>query len=315
MTEGVFDLIIIGIGPAGYSAAIYAARKQMSVLVIGDQPGGQAAETWEVENYLGFSLLTGPELVQRFEEHVKEFDIEMMSGRRVSKVSRDGDVFVVASEEKGADGSREDRAMSVIVASGKEARKLDVPGEAEYKNRGVTYCSTCDAPLFKGKVVAMVGGGNSALEGALQLTKIAKKTHLINIEAELTGDEVLREKVGKSEVIEIHNNAKTLAIVGERTVTGLDIENTESGEKGHIDLDGVLIEIGTIPSSDFVADVVELNQVGEIKVDIKNKTNIGGLFAAGDVTDVPEKQIVIAAGEGAKAALSAYEYLVKRKEG
>lgn len=297
----MYDLIIIGAGPAGITAAIYAARKKLNFLVITKDIGGQAALSADVENYTGYQYITGLELVKKFEEHMKEFKIEVKEGEEVVGVEKMNGTIKVKTDR----GTHESKTL--IIATGARPRTLNVPGEKEFKNRGVTYCATCDAPLFANMDVAVIGGGNSALDATLQLMKIANKIYLININPSFRGDEVMIEKVEKSDKVVTLYNAKTLEILGDKMVTGIKLE--KDGEQKILDVQGAFVEIGYVPNSDFVANVTELNKRGEVVVDEHNKTNVFGIFAAGDVTNVSQKQIIVAAGDGAKAALSAYEYL------
>ncbi|MCM8793052.1 MAG: FAD-dependent oxidoreductase [Candidatus Omnitrophica bacterium] len=300
----MYDLIIIGAGPAGITAAVYAARKRMSFLVITKDIGGQAAISGAVENYTGYQFISGPELTAKFEEHLRGFGIEVKENEEVREVRKIEDLVLVKTH-KGIY-----QAKTAIIASGKKSRELNIPGEKEFKNRGLTYCATCDAPLFAGKEVAVIGGGNSALDAVLQLLKIAKRIYLINITSSLGGDPIMREKVEESKVVTILNNTQVTAILGDKMVTGIKIKR--EGKEEAIPLQGVFVEIGLTPNSEFAKDV-EKNQFGEIKVNSYNETNIPGIFASGDVTDVPEKQIIIACGEGAKAALNVFRYLSTKK--
>ncbi len=297
------DVVIIGAGPAGLSAGVYCARKMLNTLVVSANVGGQATWSWEVENYLGYQLITGVELVERFREHLDNFSVELREGRKVTSLVQRADGFAIATDK---DGALEARA--VIVASGKVPRLLGVPGEDTYRGRGVAYCSTCDGPLFRGKKVAVIGGGNAALDAALQLNQIAEKIYLIVIEECLGGDEIRRNQVLAADKIEVHTSTRVTAIRGERFVQAIDIEREE--KPGSFEVSGVFIEIGSVPSTDFLPPDIELNELGEIVIDSNNRTSFPGVFAAGDATNVIEKQIIIAAGEGAKAALSAYAWLV-----
>ena len=294
------DLIIIGAGPAGITAAVYASRKKMDFLVISGDIGGQAAWSGDIENYTGYQFITGPELVSKFEEHMRKYATVMKESELVLEIRKTGDKTVVKTDK----GQYECR--TAIVASGKKSKELSVPGEKEFKNKGLTYCATCDGPLFTGKDVAVIGGGNSALDAALQLMKIARHVYLINIVSHLTGDPVMIEKVNASGIVTIMNNTKVLGIMGDKMVNAIKVKS-DSEEKS-VPVGGVFVEIGLIPNSHFAPDLAK-NALGEISVDRHNQTNIPGIFAAGDVTDVPEKQIIIAAGEGAKASLSAFKYL------
>ncbi len=301
----VYELIIIGAGPAGITAAVYSARKRLDFLVISKDIGGQAALSGDIENYTGYQFVSGIELTQKFQEHMRQFDVQLKEGEGVVDIKKTGDIFEVST-----DRDAKYQARSIIIASGKKSRLLNVPGEAEFKNKGVTYCATCDGPLFKGYDVAVIGGGNSALDAALQLVKIANKVYLININPDVTGDAIMKEKLEASSNVTIINNANTKAILGDKFVTGIEVE--VEGEKKALDVKGVFIEIGYIPSCDF-ANIVAKNEYGEIIVDNQNATNVPGIFAAGDVTDVAEKQIIIAAGEGSKASISVFKYLYGQK--
>ena len=300
----MYDLIIIGAGPAGITASVYAGRKKMQLLVISRDIGGQAAWSSDIENYTGYQFITGTELVAKFEEHMRKYDIPMKENETVTEVKKANNIISVKTD-KGTYG-----AKSVIIASGKRSKELGVPGDKEFKNRGLTYCATCDGPLFSDKAVAVIGGGNSALDAALQLIKIAKKVYVINITDSLTGDAVMREKVEESKIVTILNNTGVTAILGDKFVNGIKIKR--EGKEETLSVEGVFVEIGLIPNSEFAKDI-EKNQIGEIKINCRNETNIPGIFAAGDVTDVPEKQIIIAAGEGSKAALSAFRYLAQSR--
>ena len=297
------DVVIIGAGPAGLSAGVYCARKMMDTLVVSTNIGGQATWSWEVENYLGYHLITGVELVERFRDHLDDFKVQLQEGNTVSSLLRRGDEFVVSTDKDG-----ELAAHTVIVASGKVPRMLDVPGEDTYRGRGVAYCSTCDGPLFRGKKVAVVGGGNSALDAALQLNQIAERVYLIAVEEHLGGEEIRHNQVLASDKIEVFTSSRLTAIRGETFVKAIDLVHGK--EEKTLEVAGVFIEIGSLPSTGFLPPEVELNELGEIVIDSNNRTSIPGLFAAGDATNVAEKQIIIAAGEGAKAALSAYAWLV-----
>jgi alkyl hydroperoxide reductase subunit F len=300
-----YDLIIVGAGPAGMTAGVYAARKQISTLILTENVGGQALWSSGVENYLGYIYITGAELVQKFEEHLKMFDVELEFARVVGLHRVEGG-FRVDTE-----GGESYNARAVIVAAGKSPRLLNVPGEKEFTGRGVTYCSTCDAPLFAGMDVAVVGGGNSGLDAVIQLMRICPKVYLIEISQKLRADEILQDKVRSAKNVEILTRTLVKEIHGDDFVTGITVENLETHDQRTIDVKGVFVEIGLVPNADFVKGLVALNRYGEIPVDCGAWTGVPGLYAAGDVTDVPEKQIICAAGDGAKAALGAYSYLVR----
>jgi len=295
------DLVIIGAGPAGITAAVYAARKKMDFSVVTKDIGGQAAWSGEIENYTGYQFISGPELAQKFREHLEKFEFELREGEEVVKVEAKENFFEVRTikEEKLL-------AKAVIIASGKRPKMLGIPGEKEFKNRGVTYCATCDGPLFSEKVVVVVGGGNSALDATLQMMKIAKRVYLININPQLGGDPVMREKVEGSPKVEVWNNTQMVEITGDKFVRAVKV--IKEGKSEELLVEGVFVEIGSIPSSEII-DFVRKNNYGEIIVNCAAETSVPGVFAAGDVTNVPEKQIIVAAGEGAKATLSAFKYL------
>jgi alkyl hydroperoxide reductase subunit F len=300
----IYDLIVIGAGPAGITASVYAARKKMNFLVITKDIGGQTAWSGDIENYTGYQFITGPELAKKFEEHMRQYNITVKENEGVLEIKKKDDVISVITEKDTYE------ARTVIIASGKKSRELNVPGEKEFKNKGLTYCATCDAPLFSGKDVAVIGGGNSGLDAALQLIRIARYVYLINISSQLTGDPIMQEEVYKSKAVRVINNARVSAIMGDKFVRGISIRVGDKEET--LAVGGVFVEIGLTPNSEFVKDV-EKNELGEIRVNSRNETNVPGIFAAGDVTDVPEKQIIIAAGEGSKAALSAFRYLVQHR--
>ena len=299
----MLDLIIIGAGPAGITAAIYAARKKMDFLVISKDIGGQTAWSGDIENYTGYQFITGPELVAKFEDHMQAFRVPMKQ-EEATGIAKTGDEVIVKTGKSGY------KAMAAIIASGKRSKELGVPGEKEFKNRGLTYCATCDGPLFAGKDVAVIGGGNSALDAALQMMKIARRTYVINITDRLTGDPVMSEKVMAAPSVKVMNSARVTAVRGDTFVTGISVE--KDGKEEALPVQGIFVEAGLVPNSNFAKDV-EKNERGEIKIDMYNRTNIPGIFAAGDVTDIPEKQIIIAAGEGSKALLGAFRYLSRKK--
>lgn len=300
----MYDIIVIGAGPAGITAAIYAIRKRMSLLVISKDIGGQTAWSGDIENYTGYQFITGPELTSKFEEHIRGYGVPIKEGESVTSVKKVDEKIIVKTDK----GEYESR--TIIVASGKISRELNIPGENEFKNKGLTYCATCDGPLFAGKNVAIIGGGNSALDAALQLIKIANHVYLINVVSHLTGDPIMIEKVEKSEIVSVMNNTRVLAISGDKVVRAIKVNR--EGEIEDLPVEGVFVEIGLVPNSNFIPDVGK-NSFGEIKVDSYNQTSIPGIFAAGDVTDIPAKQIIIAAGEGSKAALTAFRYLSERR--
>jgi len=300
----MLDLIILGAGPAGITAAVYAARKRMDLLVISPDIGGQAAWSSDVGNYTGHQFITGPDLVAKFEEHMRRYGVEVKEGERALEIRKSGDIVWLRTDK----GAYE--AKTAIIATGKRSKELGVPGESEFKNRGLTYCATCDGPLFSGKDVAVIGGGNSALDAALQLIKIAREVYIVNNLPSLLGDPIMRQKVESSDIVTVFNGAQVLEVLGERMVSGIKIKSQDKEE--HLSVQGIFVEIGLMPNSDFAQGLAK-NELGELEVNNRNETSIPAIFAAGDVTDVPEKQIIIAAGEGAKAALSAFRYLSQHK--
>lgn len=300
----IHDVIIVGAGPAGLSAGVYCARKMLDTLVVSANVGGQAAWSWEVENYLGYQLITGAELVEHFRDHLVNFRVKLLEGKNVTDLYRENALFIVRTED-----GEEFASRAAIAASGKVPRMLGIPGEREFRGRGVAYCATCDAPLFRKKRVAVVGGGNSALDAALQLAQIAERVYLITNQPLLGGDEIRRGQVLDASVVEVLTSTEVTALRGEKFVESMEL--LQHGAKGHLEVQGVFIEIGSIPSTSYLPAEVERNHLGEIVIDSNNRTSLSGLFAAGDVTDIMEKQIIIAAGEGAKAALAAYSWLVQ----
>ena len=304
----MYDLMIVGGGPAGLCASIYAARKQLKTLLISVDIGGQINNTMGVENYLGYQFIEGPELISKFQSQVGQFPIDQKIGQKVSQMKKLEDGFETVTE----DGERY-QAKAVIFATGKRPRKLNVSGEAELAGRGVTYCAICDGPVFAGQRVAVVGGGNSAVEAALDMVKIAEHVDLVSL-TPLTADAVLVNQLSGAKNLNTFIEYQTEKIEGQVLVEGMVIKSLKSGEENRLEVTGVFIEIGLVPNSNPVKGLLELNRFGEVPVSCFSETTAPGLYAAGDVTDVPEKQIIIAAGEGAKAALQAHRYLQRLGE-
>ncbi len=303
----MYDLIIIGGGPAGMTAAVYAARKKLNALLLTKDIGGQVNWTLGIENYMGYQFIEGTELIKKFEEQVNQFPLDIKVGEAVSSLSqRDG------SFEVKTDKDETHQAKAVIIATGKRPRQLNVPGEEKLKGKGVTYCATCDGPLFSGMKVAVIGGGNSALEAADDMVKIAEHVYLISI-TPLTGDAVLIDKVQAASNLTMFLEYEVLEITGDKFADGIKIRDLKSKQEKELKVSGVFVEIGLIPNSELAKGMVAQNQRGEVIINCDSETNIAGVFAAGDVTSVPEKQIVVAAGEGAKAALRAHHYLQRLK--
>ena len=300
------DLIIIGGGPAGLTSAVYSARKKMDTLLLTTELGGQLMWTREIENYMGYQFISGPELMTKFEEQVKRFDVKIEYAEVTGvSIHKDGS-FSVKTEE----GEYQSRA--VILATGKRSRLLGVPGEREFAGRGVSYCATCDGPLFSKKIVAVVGGGNSAVQAAIELSGVSPTVYLV-ARGDYVADPVLLDKMQAAENIIELKGYVVEGIYGKDVVEKLTIREIASGKVQDLAVKGVFVEVGLEPNSEFMTEVVEVNEQREIIIDCRTRTNIPGLFAAGDVTNGPDKQIVIAAGDGSKAALMAYDYLLHQK--
>ena len=301
-----YELLIIGGGPAGMTAAVYSARKQIRTLLVSEDLGGQLLWTSDIENYMGYQYITGRELTDKFKSQMEQFPIvDIIVGDSVGKLAREDDQFVATMAS-----GRKYIGKTVIIASGKRSRPLNVPGERELIGRGVSYCATCDAPLFKGKDVAVIGGGNSGLTAVVDLMGIASKIYVVNISPTWQADPVIVEKTEGAENVTPLLSHRVTSIRGENVVTGITVESLGTQESKELSVQGVFIEIGLLPNSEFVSNLVQLNRWGEIIVDCGCRTNVPGVFGAGDVTSVPEKQISVAIGEGSKAALSAYKYLL-----
>jgi len=301
----VYDLIIVGGGPAGITAGIYGARYKLKTLLITKDFGGQIAKkAVPIENYPGFREISGLDLIQKFKEHLEKFkiDIEMDS---VIKIEKNNENFQVLTEKR-----KNFESKTVIIASGSDPRPLKVPGEQEFIGKGVSYCPTCDAPLFKGKTAAVIGGGNAGFEAAIALSRWAKKIYILEYGEKVVADIQNQELAKKTGKVEIINSAALKEIKGDKFVNSIIYEDRKTGRDEQLKVEGVFVEIGSLPASSFARDLVELNERGEIKVDFETfQTKTPGLFAAGDVNVGKYKQIVTAAGEGANAALAAAEYL------
>jgi NADH-dependent peroxiredoxin subunit F len=299
------DLLIIGGSAAGASAGVYAMRRGLKPLIIAGDLGGEVATSGEVENWLGTQHTTGIELSQTFAEHLRSYKPEILEGYKVTKLEKKGEGRFVAT----TDDDKEHEAKAVIIATGVHPRELGVPGEKEYRLKGVSYCTVCDGPVFGGKVTAVVGGGNSALEAALMLADLCPKVFVINKNAQFKGEQVLIDNLKQKGNVEVIYEAITTGITGNGTfANGLTYKDA-AGTEHTIEAAGTFVHIGQVPNSAFLGDVVEKNQFGEIVVDLGCATSVPGIFAAGDVTTVPHKQIIIAAGMGSAAALSAVQYI------
>ncbi len=308
------DLIIAGGGPAGMSAAVYSSRRKLDTLMITNDIGGQTNWSAEVENYLGYEFMSGYELSQKFYGHVKKidddnaiFDLELIENDPVIKIEPEDNEFIVTTQS-----NKTFRSRAVLIATGAKPRNLNIPGEKELIGHGVTFCATCDGPLYRDKVIAIIGGGNSAMEAVLYLTKIAKAIYIININENFRGETTLAEAIDKLENVTIKNNTDTLAMAGDGKLEKIKIKNKKTLQEEWLEVDGVFEEIGYEPNSANFANLVKLNSKKEIIIDERNRTSVPGIYAAGDVSSVTQKQIIIAAGEGAKAVLEIYNYLLPK---
>ena len=301
----LYDVTVIGTGPAATSAAIYAVRKGLNVAMIGVKVGGQVLDTNEIENIIGTTTTTGAKYAESLEKHMKEYPIAFKDGHLVKEVRKDGKDKILLTDD-----GKEYRTKTVIVATGAKHRHLGIPGEEEFTGKGVHFCTTCDGPFYKGLDVTIVGGGNSGVEAALDMSGIAKSVTLIEFMPELKADQVLQDKLAERENITVHKNTATKEVKGTEFVEKIVYANRDTNEDIEVKMDGLFIEIGLSANTSVVEGVVERNKIGEIIIDENNMTSEKGIFAAGDCTTVKHKQIVIAVGEGAKAALSAFNYLL-----
>ena len=304
----LYDVTVVGSGPAAVSAAIYAARKGLNVAMIGVKIGGQVLDTNEIENIIGTVLTTGAKFAETLEKHLKEHEIAFKEGHLVKEIKEDGKDKILVTDD-----GKSYKTKTVIVATGAKPRSLNIPGEAEYVGKGVHYCSTCDGPFYKGLNVAVIGGGNSGVEAALDLSGIAKSVTLIEFMPELKADKVLQEKLAEQSNIKTILNSATVKVNGNEFVESIVYKSRETDEEKTLNVEGMFVEIGLSPRSEVVKDLVETNKIGEIVINPENNsTSVAGIFAAGDVTNIRQKQIIIAMGEGAKAALGAFEYLITK---
>jgi alkyl hydroperoxide reductase subunit F len=301
-----FDVLIIGGGPAGAAAAVYAARKGIRTGVASERFGGQVLDTMDIENFISVTKTDGPKFAAALEEHVRSYEVDIMNLQRARALLPGPDLIEVQLENGASLKSR-----TVILSTGARWRNINVPGEQEFKNKGVAYCPHCDGPLFKGKRVAVIGGGNSGVEAAIDLAGIVGHVTLIEFDTALRADAVLQRKLKSLANVEVITNAQTTEITGDQKVNGLVYRDRATAQLNTVPLEGVFIQIGLVPNTDWLQGVVELSKHGEIVVDARGQTSVRGVFAAGDATTVPYKQIIIAAGDGAKAALSAFDHLIR----
>jgi len=300
-----YDVLVVGGGPAGASAAIYAARKGIRTGIVAERFGGQVLETLGIENFIGTKYTEGPKLAASLEEHVKEYGIDVMKLQRAKRLSKN-DLIEVELESGAVLKSK-----TVILSTGARWRNVNVPGEAEFKNKGVAYCPHCDGPLFAGKDVAVIGGGNSGVEAAIDLAGIAKHVTVLEFMPELKADAVLQKRLYSLPNVTVLKNVQTKEITGTDKVEGISYIERESGEEKHVALQGVFVQIGLVPNTEWLGDTLERTRFGEIVVDSRGATSVPGVFAAGDCTNSPYKQIIISMGSGATAALGAFDYLIR----
>lgn len=300
-----YDVLVVGGGPAGSSAAIYAARKGIRTGIVAERFGGQVLDTMSIENFITVKETEGPKLVASLEEHVKEYNIDVMNLQKATKIAKN-DLFELELENGATLKSK-----SVIISTGARWRNINVPGEQEFKNKGVAYCAHCDGPLFEGKDVAVIGGGNSGIEAAIDLAGIVNHVTVLEFADTLKADEVLQKRAYSLPNVTIITNAQTTEITGDDNVNGITYVERDTNEEKHIALQGVFVQIGLVPNTEFLADVVERTPMGEIIVDKHGQTNVPGLFAAGDCADTAYKQIIVSMGSGATASLGAFDYLIR----
>jgi alkyl hydroperoxide reductase subunit F len=305
-----FDVLVVGGGPAGAAAAIYAARKGIRTGVAAERFGGQVLDTMAIENFISVSHTEGPKLVSGLEQHVRDYEVDVMNLQTAVGLSVRRDGLVEVALENGATL----KSRTVVLAPGARWRRMNVPGEDEYRNRGVAYCPHCDGPLYKGRRVAVIGGGNSGVEAAIDLAGIVAHVTLIEFDADLRADAVLQRKLASLPNVRVITSALTTEVEGDGArVTGLRYKDRNSGAAHEVALEGIFVQIGLVPNTEWLKDAVALTPRGEIEVDFRGQTSIPGIFAAGDATTTPYKQIVIAMGEGSKAALSAFDFLIRQE--
>ncbi|WP_350432488.1 alkyl hydroperoxide reductase subunit F [Shewanella sp. H8] len=307
--KSVFDMLVVGGGPAGAAAAIYSARKGLNTGIVADKFGGQVAETVGIENFISVSKTEGPKLVANLEAHVNDYDVDIMQNQRALSLAKNG-LFDVTLESGATLSSK-----TIVLATGARWREMNVPGEQEYRGKGVAYCPHCDGPLFKGKRVAVIGGGNSGIEAAIDLANIVEHVTVLEFDSKLRADEVLQRKAKSMGNITIITQAMTTEVQGDGTrVTSLTYTDRATGDNHKVELTGIFVQIGLVPNTEWLKGVVDMTPRGEIIVDERGQTSIPGVFAAGDVTNTPFKQIIIAMGSGATASLGAFDYLIRHSE-
>jgi len=303
-----FDVLVVGGGPAGAAAAIYAARKGIRTGVVAERFGGQVADTMGIENFISIKETEGPKLVTALEAHVSDYEVDVMRLQRAQALATAGELIELTLESGATVKTR-----SLIIATGARWRQMNVPGEDQYRNKGVAYCPHCDGPLYKGKRVAVIGGGNSGVEAAIDLAGLVRHVTLIEFDSQLRADAVLQRKLKSLDNVTVITSALTTEVQGDgQKVTGLVYQDRTTETLKTVELEGIFVQIGLLPNSDWLKGAVELSPRGEVVVDAKGQTSVPGVFAAGDVTTTPYKQIIIAMGEGSKAALSAFDHLIRQ---
>ncbi|NYV27339.1 FAD-dependent oxidoreductase [Streptobacillus felis] len=302
----IYDTIVIGAGPAAVSASIYAARKGLKTAMIGEDIGGQILDTNEIENIIGIPLTNGFDYAMELEKHMSEYEIYFYKGHRVKEIIDEGSLKKIITDD-----SKIVSTKTIIIATGAKWRQLGIPGEKEYTGKGVHYCSTCDGPFYRNKDVVIVGGGNSGVEAAIEISNIAKNVVLVEYMDELKADKVLQDRLSTLDNVRVYLSSAVTEILGNEYAEIAKLRNRNNSDEFELKMDGLFVEIGLTANTDIAKDLVNLNNFGEIIVDEMNMTSINGIFAAGDCTNTKHKQIIIAMGEGAKAALSAFEYIIK----
>lgn len=302
-----YDTIVVGAGPAAVAASIYAVRKGLKTAMIGEYVGGQILDTNEIENIIGVPLTNGFEYAMNLEKHLKEYEVAFYKGYRVNEIRLDGNNKIVVTSD-----GKEVKTKTVIIATGAKWKQLDVEGEKEYTGKGVHYCSTCDGPFYRNKEVVIVGGGNSGVESAIYLSNLASKVTLVEYMDRLKADQILQDKLEELNV-EVKLNTMVSKVEGNQYVEKIVLKDRINSKEIEKEVDGLFVEIGLMANTELVKDIVKLNKFNEIIVDEYNMTSVPGIFAAGDCTDVKHKQIIVAMGEGSKAALSVFEYILKNE--
>lgn len=304
----IFDVLIIGGGPAGSSAAIYSARKGLKTGIVVERFGGQVMDTMAIENFISLPYTEGPKLSRNLEEHVRNYDVDIISAESAKSIIKNKDYIEVS-----LDSNATLKGKTLIISTGAKWRELGVPGESKFKNKGVAYCPHCDGPIYKGKDIAVIGGGNSGIEAAIDLANIVNHVTVLEFLPELKADAVLQEKLNTLSNVTVLKNVQVKEITGTTKVNGIVYVDRNTNEEKNINLEGIFVQIGLVPNTKWLGEALEINKIGEIIVDKKGSTSLDGVFAAGDCTDSPYKQIIIAMGSGATASLSAFDYLIRNK--